>query len=256
MGSPDGQLFRPCLVVPYFRHENALPLLLDSLRPCGLHCFLVDDGNTGASLERLRELAPAQAAWLEVVTLAPNQGKGAAVHAGCAAAARAGYTHAVQIDADGQHDAGDIPKLLGAAREHPAALVTGIPRYDASVPAVRFYGRYLTHALVWLHTLSFEVRDSMCGFRVYPLASSLALWQRRRIGRRMDFDTDVIVRLHWQGMRVISVPTRVTYPADGVSNFHYLRDNLRMISLHLRLLAGMLLRSPLLIARRLREAFA
>jgi glycosyltransferase involved in cell wall biosynthesis len=224
---------------------------MERLRVHGLPCWIVDDGSGGAASAEVRQLAAAESSWVRLLALPENRGKGVAVMSGCAAAAAEGYTHAVQIDADGQHDTVDLPRLLELAQQHPHAVVSGIPIYDQSVPKVRFYGRYLTHMLVWLHTLSFEIVDSMCGFRVYPLDAALALWRSGAVGRRMDFDTSILVRLHWAGLRVYSVPTRVTYPADGVSHFHYLRDNLRMVRLHLSLLAGMLLRLPLWLGRRL-----
>jgi len=224
---------------------------MERLRVHGLPCWIVDDGSGGAASAEVRQLAAAESSWVRLLALPENRGKGVAVMSGCAAAAAEGYTHAVQIDADGQHDTVDLPRLLELAQQHPHAVVSGIPIYDQSVPKVRFYGRYLTHMLVWLHTLSFEIVDSMCGFRVYPLDAALALWRSGAVGRRMDFDTSILVRLHWAGLRVYSVPTRVIYPADGVSHFHYLRDNLRMVRLHLSLLAGMLLRLPLWLGRRL-----
>jgi glycosyltransferase involved in cell wall biosynthesis len=237
-------MFRACLVIPFYRHERAIGALLDRLRPHGLPCFIVDDGSGGEAAAVIAGLAAREHEWIRLIALPENRGKGAAVRAGCEAAFAAGFSHAVQIDADGQHDTDDLMKLVEAARQQPQAVVTGIPVYDDSVPRHRFYGRYLTHVLVWLHTASFEIVDSMCGFRVYPLQAALALWAREPVGRRMDFDTDIIVRLHWSGLRVISVPTRVTYPSDGVSHFDLLRDNLRMAKLHLRLFGGMLRRAP------------
>jgi glycosyltransferase involved in cell wall biosynthesis len=237
-------MFRPCIVVPYYRHERAIGALLGRLRAFGLPCFLVDDGSGGRAAATARALATREAQWVRLLVLPRNRGKGAAVMSGCAAAAAEGCTHALQIDADGQHETTDVPRLLARARAAPQAVVTGVPVYDASAPRVRVYGRYLTHALVWLHTLSFEIRDSMCGFRVYPLGPLLALQRAGGLAQRMDFDTDVLVRLHWNGVRVISVPTRVTYPADGVSHFHYLADNWRMARLHARLFLGMLARAP------------
>jgi glycosyltransferase involved in cell wall biosynthesis len=246
--------FSAAIVVPYYRHERAIGAQIARLRPFGLPCWIVDDGSGGEASVTAAALAAREPHWLRLIALPRNQGKGAAVRAGCEAAAAAGHSHAVQIDADGQHTAEDLPQLLAAARRAPDAVVTGIPVYDASVPKIRFYGRYLTHAMVWLETLSFEIADSMCGFRVYPLAAALALWRDGQVGRRMDFDTDMLVRLHWRGLRVLSVPTRVHYPADGVSHFHYFRDNLRMTRLHLRLLCGMLLRAPLWALRGRRGA--
>ncbi len=245
-------MFRPCLVVPYFRHERAIGALIERLKPHGVSCWIVDDGSGGEASQVVQALAARESSWLKLLSLPANQGKGAAVRAGCAAAAAAGFSHALQIDADGQHDTDDVPKLLGIAATRPQAVVTGVPVYDDSVPKVRLYGRRITHALVWLHTLSFEIVDSMCGMRVYPLASALRLWSREPVAQRMDFDTDILVRLYWAGTRVISVPTRVTYPTDGVSHFHYLDDNLRMARMHLRLLGGMLLRLPGWCWRRLR----
>ena len=165
-------------------------------------------------------------------------------------AGRRGYSHALQIDADGQHDPADVPRFLAMARETPGAVINGRPVYDASVPRGRLYGRYATHIWVWINTLSFEIRDSMCGFRVYPLAPTLALLQRERIGQRMDFDTEILVRLHWRGVRVRNLETRVTYPSDGVSHFDIWRDNVRISRMHARLFFGMLTRLPRLLARK------
>lgn len=248
--------FRPCVVVPVFDHEGALPMLVDRLGPSGLPCWLVDDGSGAACAGAIDTLVAANPGWLHVVRLPENRGKGAAVLAGFRAAQRAGCTHAVQIDADCQHDAREIPRFVAVARDHPAAIVNGVPQYDASVPRARFYGRYITNVLVWLYTLSLEIRDSMCGFRLYPLAPAIALDDASGVGRRMQFDTDIIVRLHWSGVPVVNLRTPVTYPLDGVSHFDLLRDNLRMVRLHLRLAAGFLLRLPLLLARRLAAPFS
>ncbi|MGQ0618687.1 MAG: glycosyltransferase family 2 protein [Panacagrimonas sp.] len=244
-------MFDPCLVVPYYNHEHAIERTLSALKSLGLPCWLVDDGSSATARHRVEALAERERHWLRLIALSPNQGKGAAVMAGCAAAAAAGHSHAVQVDADGQHDIADIPRLLELAREQPLALVTGIPVFDDSVPRARLYGRYITHFWVWVHTLSFAVRDSMCGFRVYPLAATLAVWRDGGVGRRMDFDTEILVRLHWRGLPLLQLPTRVTYPADGVSHFNVLRDNLRISWMHTRLLFGMLLRLPGVVRRRM-----
>jgi glycosyltransferase involved in cell wall biosynthesis len=248
--------FRPCVVVPVFDHEHALPTLVERLRPSGLPCWLVDDGSGPACAEAIDRLVAAESNWLHVERLPMNRGKGVAVLAGFRAALRAGFTHAVQIDADCQHDASDIPRFVAAARAHPTAIINGVPQYDASVPKSRFYGRYVTNVLVWLYTLSLEVRDSMCGFRVYPLGVAVALDDAAPVGRRMQFDTDIIVRLHWSGVAVVNLKTPVTYPVDGVSHFDLLHDNLRMTGLHLRLALGFIVRLPILLARRLAAPFA
>ena len=245
--------FRPCIVVPVYDHGAALPALVAALEPHQVACWLVDDGSSAECAAVIDHLVAANPGWLRLRRLASNQGKGAAVMAGLRAALAAGYSHALQIDADLQHDPRGVPRFLEASRRRPEAIVSGVARYDTTVPKVRLYGRSLTHALVWIHTLSFAIRDSMCGMRVYPIAPTVALDDQDPVGRRMQFDTDVIVRLHWRGMPVVNLDAPVTYPADGVSHFDMLRDNVRLTALHVRLFGGMLVRLPHLLARRLQR---
>lgn len=241
---------KACAVIPVFNHHISLERIVAALRDCKLPVMLVDDGSDAVTKHTLKKLAAANTE-VEILTLPENRGKGAAVLAGFAHVSKQGFTHALQIDADGQHDLADVPAMLALAEQHPLLLISGVPMYDDSVPSVRFYGRYLTHALIWLDTLSLQLRDSMCGLRVYPLAASLALVRRVRIGRRMDFDTDIMTRLYWAGTESLFLPTKVRYPQDGVSHFRMLADNARMTWLHIRLFLGMLPRIPKLLYRNL-----
>jgi glycosyltransferase involved in cell wall biosynthesis len=241
--------FTPCIVVPVYNHEHAIGAVLAGLLRAGVPCLLVDDGSGAACAAVLDQLARDHAGRVELVRLPHNQGKGAAVLAGIRRAAQLGYSHALQIDADGQHQTEDVPTFLACARAHPQAIVAGHPVYDASVPKARLYGRYATHIWVWINTLSFEIKDSMCGFRVYPVAPVNALAANGRLGKRMNFDTEILVRLFWSGRRVINVPTRVSYPADGVSHFRVWRDNVQISWMHTVLFFGMLLRLPRLLSR-------
>jgi glycosyltransferase involved in cell wall biosynthesis len=237
-------------VIPVYNHPRTIGAMVQGVHAQGLRCIVVDDGSEpgcGAVLDALARERPHD---VTLVRLPRNQGKGGAMMAGLREAQRQGSSHALQIDADGQHDTADIPRLLAAARERPDAVVTGVPVYDDSVPRGRLAARYLTHVWVWINTLSMQIRDSMCGFRVYPLAPVVALIDRTPIGRRMDFDPEVLVRLHWRGVPVVSVPTRVHYPRDGVSHFRLWRDNVLISRMHALLFVGMLWRSPLLLWRK------
>jgi len=241
--------------VPVFDHEGAIAQTTAGLRRHGLPVILVDDGSGPACAAELRRLASADPE-VSLVRLPENRGKGAAVLAGLRAAANHGYTHALQIDADGQHDSGDVPRFLATSDAEPAALVCGRPVFDESVPRHRLYLRYLTHVMVWLNTLSFDIPDSMCGLRIYPLSVVLPVLEAEPPGSRMDFDVEVLVRLHWHGVAMRWLPTRVSYPLDGRSHFRLVQDNWLITLMHARLFFGMLWRSPGLIARRLRRASA
>jgi glycosyltransferase involved in cell wall biosynthesis len=241
--------FNPCAIVPVYDHERAVARVVAAVRAAGLPCLLVDDGSGEVCARELDRLA-ATVPHTSVLRLPVNGGKGAAMIAGFTAAWQRGYSHGLQVDADGQHALGDVPAFIAASRRDPAALICGRPLFDQSMPAGRRYGRYLTHGLVWLNTLSFSIPDSLCGFRVYPLRDVISLMAEEYIGRRMDFDVEIIVRLYWRGVPMTWLPTAVTYPLDGVSHFRIFRDNTRMVALQLRLLGGMLARLPRLLSRR------
>ncbi|HEY4317446.1 MAG TPA: glycosyltransferase family 2 protein [Herbaspirillum sp.] len=246
-------MLKACVVIPVYNHQHAIGAMVDAVLAQDVPCILVDDASNAACAAELDRIAAAHPARVELLRHEVNQGKGGAVLSGFQHAADRGYSHALQIDADGQHRADDIPRFLAIARAYPNAVIAGCPQYDASVPKHRLYARYLTHVWVWINTLSMAITDSMCGLRVYPLAPTLALHRRHRFGRRMDFDTDVLVRLYWAGSDIINVPTPVGYPTDGVSHFRLLRDNLLITRMHVLHFAGMLPRAPRLIARRFRR---
>ncbi len=245
-------MFTPCVVIPVYNHEHAIGKVLDQVLAHGLPCILVDDGSAPGCAAVLDALAAAHPGRVVLERHAVNQGKGGAVLSGFARAAREGYTHVLQIDADGQHEVADIPRFLERAMAAPDAVIAGCPVYDASVPALRLYARYLTHVWVWINTLSLDIRDSMCGFRLYPLAPVVALMKKRKLGRRMNFDTDMIVRLYWAGVAVENLPTRVRYPLDGISHFRAFHDNVLISRMHAVLFCGMLLRLPVLLGRKWR----
>lgn len=241
--------FAVCVVIPVYNHEHAIGTVVNALRAQALPVILVDDGCSPACAQELQRLSA-----LPEVTLLrheTNRGKGAAVITGFREAAKLGFTHAIQVDADGQHTLSDARRFVDAAREEPDAVICGRPIFDASIPKSRYYGRYLTHGMVWLQTLSFDIIDSMCGFRLYPLAATLDVMDHQHIGERMDFDSEILVRMHWRQVPMRWLDTRVSYPIDGVSHFRMFLDNVRMTTLHVRLTCGMLIRLPVLLWRKI-----
>jgi glycosyltransferase involved in cell wall biosynthesis len=240
-------------VIPVFNHERAVPAVAEALRAHGLPVILVDDGSDDTCRRALEALV-AQTG-VRLVRLDVNGGKGAAVIAGLRAARAAGFSHALQVDADGQHDLVDVPRFLAASAADPAAVICGRPVFDASIPRVRLVSRYITHVLVWLQTLSLrQVRDSMCGFRLYPVDAVLEVVEQDGVGRRMDFDVELLVKLSWRGRRMVWLDTQVRYPADGLSHFRMLLDNLLLAKMHVRLVGGMIWRAPRIVARRISDA--
>ncbi len=212
--------------------ERTVTALLDQLD----RVVVIDDGSDDGTAEILDGLAVCLGERIDVTHLPRNQGKGGAVQAGFMRAHQLGITRVLQVDADGQHDIRDIPRFVAVSDRQPGALVLGIPIFDETIPAIRKYGRLLTKGLIALETGSCAIPDTMCGYRVYPIAAMLRLG---RMSSRMNFDPEVVVRAIWANVPIVQVPTKVIYlgPEEGgVSHFRMVRDNLLNIMTHTSLL--------------------
>src|SRR5688500_12777300 len=175
-------LFKIAALIPTLDNPDTIGKVVAGVRRFVPEVYIVDDGGGPAAAARLDQLAAAGLAY--VVRRAHNGGKGAAVKTGLEALHAAGFTHALQIDADDQHDTDDIPRFLEQSRKHPSALVLGAPRFDASAPRARRIGRLLTNVWTHVETLGRVISDPMCGFRIYPVAPTLAAAVR---ANAMDF---------------------------------------------------------------------
>jgi glycosyltransferase involved in cell wall biosynthesis len=237
---------------------NPGPVVFDTVRAARAHwspVWVVVDGSTDGTGEQLAALAQEDDG-LAVIVLERNGGKGAAILEGIRRAAQAGFTHALTMDSDGQHPAACIPAFMAASAARPEAMVLGKPVFDAEAPALRVNGRKISNWWANLETLGMGIGDSLFGFRVYPIAPLVRVMSRQPWMRRFDFDPEAAVRLCWSGVQPVNVDAPVRYlRADegGVSHFNYLRDNVLLTWMHLRLMVEFLLRLPLLALRRLRQ---
>lgn len=242
---------KTCLLVPHYNHERQFLEFLPKLMSLSMDCVIVDDGSDHDSVSQLEQFT-ADKPGLHLVKHPHNRGKGAAVMTGMSYARALGFTHALQVDADGQHSLDNIPEFLAQSEQYPEAMICGKPIFDESAPKARLHGRKVTTAIVALETLSTKIKDGLCGFRVYPLTQMEQLIDRHYLGPRMDFDTEVLVKSVWMNIELRFIGLNVIYPEQSVSHFNYLRDNLVLIRLHTRLLFGTLLRLPWLILQRIK----
>ena len=230
--------------------------LADTVRAARAHwdpVWVVVDGSTDGSVALLEELARDDPG-LRVLVRPQNGGKGAAVLDGLTAASRAGYTHVLTMDSDGQHPAECIAGFMRASEAAPGAMILGAPVFDASAPRIRLRGRRIANWWTDFETLWSGIADTLFGFRVYPIAPLLQVMQRTRWMRRFDFDPEAVVRLSWRGVPVQNLPAPCRYftqAEGGISHFHYWRDNVLLTWMYTRLFLGFLLRLPMLVARRI-----
>lgn len=215
--------------------------------------WVVVDGSRDGTAEGLQALAAADRA-LRVFVLPQNRGKGAAVLHGLREALAQGFTHALTMDADGQHPAALIGEFMRRSQARPEAMILGRPIFDASAPLLRVRGRRVSNAWTNLETLGAGVADSLYGFRVYPIAPLVAVMSRQPWMRRFDFDTEAVVRLAWRGVKPVNADAPVRYLSaeeGGVSHFRYVRDNALLTWMHTRLMVEFIVRLPWLVVRRL-----
>lgn len=238
-------------VVPVYNHGSTLEFVVKQLSEYGFPIIVVDDGNDEVNKKFISDVAE-KYSQVVVVTRKKNGGKGKGMNDGVRKAYEMGLSHILQIDSDGQHDAGRIGHFLEVSKSNPEAVICGYPEYDENAPAKRVNGRKVANAWIHLVTLSNEIKDSMIGFRVYPvepyykLISGFAF-----IDGRMGYDIDILVRFSWKGIKIISESVKISYPIDGVSNFRMVRDNIRISLTYAKLVIGMIVRLPILIFRKI-----
>ncbi|ETF03564.1 glycosyl transferase [Advenella kashmirensis W13003] len=242
---------RPIALIPFYNHPDAILSVVDQLRQHELPVLIVDDGSDAASRTVLDTFSTSP--HVQVHRKPKNGGKGSAVKVGFELADSMGYTHVLQVDADGQHHLADVPAFLALSEAHPDTVICGQPVYGHDIPAARLHGRKLTRFWVNLQTLSHAIPDALCGFRLYPLEAVRFVRQTPYMGNWMDFDPEILIHLYWRDTPLRWIPTRVSYATDGVSHYRMVRDNLLMSRMHARSCLHMLPYLPSLLRRALKR---
>jgi len=228
---------RVAIVAPIYNHASAVRPVLDGLGRYGLPIIVVNDGSTDGTAGVLDAWRQAGAGTdRRVVTHAANRGKADALRSGFAESARLGFTHAVTIDTDGQHDTADLQRLLDLVPGHPGALIVGAREREGSeAPGASRVGRALSNGMVWIES-GVRVTDSQSGMRVYPLEHMGLLSGRVR---RYGFETEVLTRAGWLGVPVVETTIRCIYDVPGgrTTHFNLRRDTLAHIGMHAGLFA-------------------
>ncbi|MDG6896261.1 glycosyltransferase family 2 protein [Volucribacter amazonae] len=228
------------VIIPHYNHSTTINEVVKQVTDLGLAVLIVDDGSNPEHKNQLHSLAKQPMVSLHFCPT--NQGKGAAMKIGFQLAAKSGYRYAIQVDADGQHQLSDITKMLEQIKATPDVLICGRPIYGDDAPKSRLYGRKITNFWNAIHTHSCQIKDGMCGFRLYPLVHIIPLIEQEFIGNRMDFDIEILVKAYWHNIPIVWLDTPIRYQAEGISHFKMWRDNWQISKMHTRLFFTMLYR--------------
>lgn len=239
-------------VIPVYNHGNTLESVVQNLLPYDFPIIIVDDGNNEENKALIRKVDE-KYPLVTLVTREKNGGKGCAFFDGLYKAKEIGLTHVLQIDSDGQHDSSKVNRFIELSKENSEAIICGCPEYDSSAPKTRVNGRKVANGWIHIVTLSNKIKDGMIGFRIYPVDSMIKVKNRTLyMDGRMGFDIEVLVRMCWAKVPIVCEPVKVFYPEDGISNYRYFRDTVRISFTYARLCIGMIVRLPILLIRNIK----
>ena len=241
-------------IIPVYRHGATLEAVIQNIAGFNYPVLVVDDGNDAENRAYIDAVAK-KYSFVTVVTRSKNGGKGHALMDGIKKAYELGITHILQLDSDGQHDAGKAERFFTLSKENPDAIICAYPEYDADAPKSRVNGRKFANGWIHIVTLSHEIKDGMIGFRIYPVEPFVKMLKHTLyIDGRMGFDIEVLVKMFWRGVRIISEPVKVFYPENGISNYNYFTDSLRLTSVYSRLCIGLIFHAPILLFRKIKRS--
>lgn len=243
-------MIRTVAVIPCYRHDKTLFNVIKEVQKNITDVIVIDDGNEQSVAQNINVIAK-QFSNVTVLTNKKNLGKGGSVARGIHFAKESGYTHAIQIDADGQHNADDIKKILMLCKENPDCVISGAPVYDSDAPRSRVIGRKITNFFVHIETLSSMIKDAMIGFRAYPVDITDRIITKNKLKSRMTFDIEILVRLTWAGVKCVFFDTKVEYPKNGISNFKT-SDQFKISWMHTKLCTYSILTLPVRIFKNAR----
>ena len=226
------------VIIPVYNHEHGIVDVVKKSMALDLPVFVVDDGSTDSSFEKIRSFPGVYA-----LRHPENRGKGAALITGFTEAAKIAQW-AITIDADGQHDPLDARQMMAAIPENDRPLVVGRRRgmVGKKVPWTSRFGRQFSNFWIMVSGGP-HMADSQSGFRIYPLPESLNL---NVAARRFQFEVEILVKAEWAQIPVIEVPVSVRYAPgkERISHFRPFIDFLRNSWTFTRLITRRILIRP------------
>ena len=225
---------RYCIIIPTYNNCRTVSDVVErSLAVCP-DVIVVNDGCTDNTVQSLCGLN------ITILSHDRNMGKGRALKTGLRYAGSNGFTHAITIDADGQHFPEDIPVLMDASERNPKDIILGMRNLTSeNMPRQNTFANRFSNFWFRLQTTQ-KLDDTQSGLRIYPIDS---LYGLKLVTARYEAELELLVYAAWHGVRVTGVPVRVLYQPEGerVSHFRPFWDFFRITELNTVLCFGALL---------------
>ena len=208
-----------CVIIPTYNNAGTIAGVISSVQQYTANIIVVNDGSTDATKHLIAGITE-----INTVNYEPNRGKGWALRTGFKKAIELGYQYAITIDSDGQHFAKDLPVFIKKLQEDGPALIMGARNMSTAenVPGKSSFGNKFSNFWYKVET-GINLPDTQTGYRLYPLEP---ISKMKFFTRKYEFEIEVIVRLAWAGVKVVSVPITVYYPPaeERVSHFRPFKD--------------------------------
>ena len=204
---------KTCVIIPVYNSEKLIADVLKSVLQYTENLIVVNDGSTDGTLDALKKNSE-----ITLVSYEKNRGKGYALQQGFRKAAEMGFTHAVTMDADGQHLATDIATLVQVSEKQPDALIIGARKFDnPNMPRGNIFANNFSNFWFMVQTGK-RLPDTQTGFRVYPLQK---IGKMRLFTNRYEAELEMLVRSAWRNIPIISQPINVYYPPIEERHSHF-----------------------------------
>jgi glycosyltransferase involved in cell wall biosynthesis len=211
-----------CVVIPVYNSPYIQEVVEDVLK-YGYKVIVVDDGSDAQVCLKNQEVT--------IIRHTQNMGKGEAILSGAKKAKELGFDCFVTMDADKQHIASEISKLLDAYEDE--TIVIGCRDFsDENVPSSSKFGRAFSNFWVKVETFQ-DFKDTQSGFRIYPIS----ILELDINNRRFDFEIEIVVLHCYKHKKCKDVDVKCYYPpqSERISHFDKTKDNIRLSLLHTRL---------------------
>ena len=203
-----------CVIIPTYNNEQTLEQLIRDVLTFTSSVIVVNDGSTDETAGILEKFPG-----ILSYTMPENGGKGKALQQGFALASEKGYKYAITIDSDGQHRASDIPAFIQLEEKEPGSLIVGARNMDdPSVPGSSRFGHKFS--IFWFRIeTGLKIADVQTGFRLYPLRKVMEI--KKFYTGKYEFEVEVLVRMAWRGVKILSVPVDVYYAPKETRVSHF-----------------------------------
>jgi len=221
---------KTCVIIPVYNSKNVIAKVLESVLQYAENVIVVNDGSTDGTLDAVCHCGLDPQSPDERITLVSypkNHGKGYALQQGFRKAIEMGFTHAITMDADGQHLATDIETLVQASEKQQNALIVGARKFDnPNMPQSSIFANNFSNFWFMVQTGK-RLPDTQTGFRVYPLQK---IGKMRLFTSRYEAELEILVRSAWRNIPIVSQPVNVYYPPknERISHFRSGKDFFRI----------------------------